>query len=182
MVILKRKGGFFVIEPNSIPNLDLYMDQVITLFEEKLKDTKRHKEDKLLTKTMVNNYTKNKLIMPAIKKKYSKNHVLLLALLCELKPILSLEDIKTLFDTLRCEGEIDSQLLIEVYKTIAEFKKVEEDTIHQKVKEIEKKVKGLDYDEKIKRMIQVILLTEKANSYKKLAEKMIDEDILAIHS
>lgn len=167
-----------MIEPNSIPNLDLYMDQVITLFEEKLSDTKRYKEDKLLTKTMVNNYTKNKLIMPAIKKKYSKNHILLLALLCELKPILSLEDIKTLFDVLRRDGEIESELLIKVYKTIVEFKKMEQDTMQQKVKEMEKKVKALEYDASIQKMILVILLTEQANSYKKLAEKIIDNEIL----
>ena len=60
------------IEINSIPNLDLYMDQVITLFEDKLGHTKRYEEDKLLTKTMINNYTKDKLLMPAVKKKYTK--------------------------------------------------------------------------------------------------------------
>ena len=57
-----------VIEPQSIPNLDMYMDQVITLIEEKLAHTKRNEEDKLLTKTMINNYAKDKLLMPAKKK------------------------------------------------------------------------------------------------------------------
>lgn len=167
-----------MIEPDNIPNLDLYMDQIITLFEEKLGDTKRHKEDKLLTKTMVNNYTKNKLLMPAVKKKYSKNHVLLLILLCELKPILSLEDIKTLFDVLKQDDEIDSKRLIKVYQTILEFKKVEEEIMRKKVTEIKTKIKDLPFDEPTKKMLQVMLLTEKANSYKKLAEKLIDEEII----
>ena len=61
-----------------IPDLDLYMDQLITLFEKHLAPTKRRPEDKLLTKTMINNYTKNKLLIPAQKKKYTVDHVLLM--------------------------------------------------------------------------------------------------------
>ena len=53
-----------LIEIESIPNIDLYMDQVITLFEEKLAHTKRNEKDKLLTKTMINNYAKGKLLLP----------------------------------------------------------------------------------------------------------------------
>ena len=49
------------IELKEIPSIDLYMDQVITLFENNLSHSKRYDEDKLLTKTMINNYTKDKL-------------------------------------------------------------------------------------------------------------------------
>ncbi|MBV1821241.1 DUF1836 domain-containing protein, partial [Bacteroidales bacterium MSK.15.36] len=56
---------------SDIPKIYLYMDQVITLFENALSKTKRNNDDKILTKTMINNYTKDKLLMPADKKKYS---------------------------------------------------------------------------------------------------------------
>ena len=49
------------IKPDEIPNIDLYMDQVTTFMEENLASTKRHEDDKILTKTMINNYAKNKL-------------------------------------------------------------------------------------------------------------------------
>ncbi len=41
-----------------IPEIDLYMDQVIQLFESNLGSAKRTEEDKVLTKTMINNYSK----------------------------------------------------------------------------------------------------------------------------
>ena len=54
-----------------IPELDLYMDQVTQLFDSKFNDSKRNEEDKALTKTMVNNYAKGKLLMSIKNKKYS---------------------------------------------------------------------------------------------------------------
>ena len=72
------------IKPDEIPNIDLYMDQVTTFMEENLASTKRHEDDKILTKTMINNYAKNKLLPPPEKKRYSREH------------ILSISDIQTL--------------------------------------------------------------------------------------
>ena len=46
------------IKPRDIPNIDLYMDQVTTFMDEHLKTSKRYPEDKILTKTMINNYAK----------------------------------------------------------------------------------------------------------------------------
>ena len=42
------------LTPEQVPALDLYMDQVLTLFNDGLSDNKRHPDDKLLTKTMIN--------------------------------------------------------------------------------------------------------------------------------
>ena len=52
------------IRPQEIPNIDLYMDQVTTFMEEHLQSSKRYPEDKILTKTMINNYAKNHLLPP----------------------------------------------------------------------------------------------------------------------
>ena len=57
------------ITPSDVPQLDLYMDQVLTLFDRTLSESKRTPEDKLLTKTMVNNYVKEGLITPVRGKK-----------------------------------------------------------------------------------------------------------------
>ena len=64
--------------PEDLPNIELYMDQVTTFLEEQLKNTKRFEDDKIFTKTMINNYTKNHLLPPSNKKKYSRNHMILL--------------------------------------------------------------------------------------------------------
>lgn len=84
------------IKLNDIPNIDLYMDQVTTFMEERLASSKRRDEDKVLTKTMINNYTKNNLLPPPLKKKYSKEHVLVMIFIYYFKNILSIKDIETL--------------------------------------------------------------------------------------
>lgn len=173
------------IEEDTIPNLDLYMDQVITLFENKLSHTKRYEEDKLLTKTMINNYIKDKVLMPAVKKKYTKEHILLMILLYDLKQVLAIGDIKHLFGILIENGEVNSEVLSDIYQIFIDLKLEEASTFEKEVSKIEDsiytKIDLLSLDdidkEKLMSMVQVILLTEKANYYKRLAEKIIDEKI-----
>jgi len=88
------------ILPDDIPNIDLYMDQVTSFMDKHLKSSKRYSEDKLLTKTMINNYTKNQLLPPPIKKKYSKEHMFLLIFIYYFKNILSINDIQSIFNPL----------------------------------------------------------------------------------
>ena len=57
---------------DDLPDIDLYMDQVIQIFENKLEKTKRNQDEKILTKTMINNYAKGKLFFPIKNKKYTK--------------------------------------------------------------------------------------------------------------
>lgn len=84
------------IKSENIPNLDLYMDQIITFMDVQLKSSKRHEDDKILTKTMINNYVKNNLLPPPNKKKYSKEHVVSLIFIYYFKNILPIKDIETI--------------------------------------------------------------------------------------
>ncbi len=86
------------VKSDSVPNIDLYMDQVTSFMEDQLAVSKRREEDKLLTKTMINNYTKNDLLPPPNKKKYSKDHILTLLLIYYFKNILSISDIHAILD------------------------------------------------------------------------------------
>ena len=88
------------IKADDIPNIDLYMDQVTTFMNEHLKGSKRYEEDKVLTKTMINNYAKNRLLPPPIKKKYSKEHLLLMIFIYYLKDFLSFHDIQSILSPL----------------------------------------------------------------------------------
>ena len=69
------------IELEEMPELDLYMDQVIQLFESKLSSLKRNDDEKILTKTMINNYAKGKLLLPIKNKKYTKEHLIIILIL-----------------------------------------------------------------------------------------------------
>ena len=84
------------IRPAQVAALDLYMDQVLTLFNEGLRENKRHPEDKLLTKTMINNYSKENLLMPVKGKKYTHQHIIQMLCIYQLKQTLALSDVKAL--------------------------------------------------------------------------------------
>ena len=84
------------IRPGEIPNIALYMDQVTTFMDAQLASSRRFESDKVLTKTMINNYAKNKLLPPPVKKKYSPEHMMLLVFIYYFKNILSITDIQTL--------------------------------------------------------------------------------------
>lgn len=89
--------GFPSIHTADIPGIDLYMDQVTTFLQENLRGLSRDPDgDKFLTKTMINNYVKNKVLFPPVKKKYSRDHMMLLLMIYYMKSFLSIGDIRTI--------------------------------------------------------------------------------------
>lgn len=113
------------VKSDDIPNIDLYMDQVTSFMEKQLKSTKRNPEDKVLTKTMINNYAKNDLLPAPIKKKYSKEHLLILIFIYYFKNILSMKDIETLLKPLSEKYfQTDSEINISrIYDEVCAFEK-----------------------------------------------------------
>ncbi len=84
------------IQSDDIPDIALYMDQVTTFMDKKLDSFKRQESDKILTKTMINNYTKANLTFPPNNKKYEKDHIMMLTLIYHMKQILSVNDMSKL--------------------------------------------------------------------------------------
>lgn len=85
------------VKSQDIPNIDLYMDQVTTFMDKNFRRHSRNpEEDKIMTKTMINNYAKNNLLPPPVKKKYSREHILVLIFIYYYKGILSISDIQSL--------------------------------------------------------------------------------------
>lgn len=97
-LILKEFAELDYVHPEDIPNIDLYVDQVTTFIESQLSSMKRNEDEKILTKTMINNYTKNHVLPSPDKKKYSRDHVLMLILIYYLKSFLSIKDIQALLE------------------------------------------------------------------------------------
>ena len=94
--ILESISRIDYIKPEDLPNIDLYMDQVTTFMEEQLASTKRYPDDKILTKTMINNYAKNNLLPSPVRKKYTQDHILLLVFIYYFKNLLNFNDIETI--------------------------------------------------------------------------------------
>ena len=96
--LLERLKKLNYIHSRDIPDIELYMDQVTTFMDQHLSHGKRRDEDKILTKTMINNYAKNNLLPPPVKKKYSREHILVMIFIYYFKNILSIKDIETMLN------------------------------------------------------------------------------------
>lgn len=168
------------ISLEEIPEIDLYMDQVIQLFENKYNDCKRNEEDKILTKTMINNYAKGKLLIPIKSKKYSKEHLILMSLIYNLKGSLSLGDIKACLNPIINQYENgEENHLREIYKIYLEQSKddtesFKKDVLNRElsVKDKVKNIKNKEFEEKFLLLCSMINMS---NMYRKMGEKLIDE-------
>ena len=78
---------------NELPEIDLYLDQVVNYIEKYLGQYTVNKEDKIITKTMINNYVKLGIMPAPTKKKYSRSHIAYLIVICVLKQVYSISDI-----------------------------------------------------------------------------------------
>ena len=94
--LVEKESQKSSIMSKDIPDLDLYMDQIMTLFEIHLANHKKNEDDKLLTKTMINNYSKAKVITPVKGKKYTKEQIIQMLMIYQLKNNLSIQEIKDL--------------------------------------------------------------------------------------
>ena len=98
--VANRIRSLDYIKIEDIPGIELYMDQVIKFMDDHFASLKRYEGDKMLTKTMINNYTKNKLLPSPEKKKYGKDHMLLLIFIYYFKNVLSIKDINSILTPL----------------------------------------------------------------------------------
>lgn len=166
---------------NDIPDIDLYMDQVTTLFENKLNPLKRNEDDKILTKTMINNYAKAKIFPPVKSKKYTKDQIILLSLIYNLKQSLSLSDIRIVFNSIiDSESTKGKYNIEELYDTFLQMKKNELDTYSNRFNDllasIQKKTEAASAsaDDKKELILLVFILIAKANTNIRMCEKIID--------
>lgn len=135
--ILTSLSKIDYIHPTDIPNIELYMDQVTTFMDAHLASTKRYEEDKILTKTMINNYAKNNLLPPPTKKKYSREHILILTFIYYFKNILAIKDIETLLKPLteqyfHTEDTLD---LTSIYEEICSMEKSQIPAMSEEMKQ-----------------------------------------------
>ena len=170
------------INLNDFPEIDLYMDQVMQLFESKLSYTKRNDDDKVLTKTMINNYAKGNLLMKIKNKKYTKNHLILMGLIYNLKGALSLTDIKTILtpivDSFEKEQEYPLndvyQSFLDIYDLNLEDLKTSPNKIYENIKQLVNNKNDVlgDYEEKL---LLICAYVSMSNLYRRMSEQLIDE-------
>ena len=176
------------IKSEDIPNIDLYMDQVLTFMDRKLRSAVRPQtEDRVLTKTMINNYAKNDLLPPPVKKKYSKEHMFLLIFLYYFKNVLSISDIQKIFAPLTemfFGGKSDDISLEDIYKEIFTMEKELTNNLTKDVvrrfrssQEIFSEVTDEAESDYLSRFAYICMLSFDVYIKKQLIERIIDETL-----
>ena len=170
------------IKSVDIPNIDLYVDQVTSFMEKALKSTKRYPDDKILTKTMINNYAKNDLLPPPVKKKYSKEHLLVLTFIYYFKSLMSIGDIEKLLTPItekyfHSEGDLN---ITHIYDEVCAFDKGRTNILQDDIKSAfeASKESFSDAAEEDKDLLQffsfICILSLDVYVKKLLIEKLID--------
>lgn len=178
--IIKNLDSPNYVEPDNIPNIDLYMDQVTTFMNKYLDGCKRTPEDKILTKTMINNYAKNDLLPSPDKKKYSKDHIIILIFIYYLKGFLSINDIQSIIKPL-IDGHFnndDNTSLLNIYSTIFSLEKGQLENWKEELSQLNELSKTVFNDASDTEILQtfslICLLSFDVYMRKKTIETMID--------
>ncbi len=182
--ILESVAKVEYVKTEDIPNIDLYMDQVTTFMDKRLRNKTRNPgDDKILTKTMINNYAKNDLLPSPEKKKYSKEHMLLLIFIYYYKSILSINDIQTLLRPITEEyfNQQDGFNLEDIYTEVFKMEDTQMEILKQDILDKYSRAEETftDAPEKDRDFLQkfsfICLLSFDVYVKKLVIEKMIDD-------
>lgn len=180
---IKEIKAYDSIRLDEIPEYRLFISQIEEFFDKKLgKNTDDDEDRKTISKTMIQNYIKDGLIMPPEGKSYNRNHIILLALIYNLKPILTIRDIKKLLLPILEMADDDSQAnkIESMYSTYFALK---ESYLDEFINLVEHDLKIMDeklneeYNgewQKIPKILLVLMLITQANIRKRLAERIIE--------
>ena len=171
------------IKPEEIPGIDLYMDQVTTFMDAKLSSSKRYDTDKILTKTMINNYAKNDLLPPPVKKKYSREHMLALIFIYYFKNILSITDLQALLKPLEDKffHAESGMSLTDIYNEVFSMEKEQAELLKNDIAESFRAAQSTFADappeerERLQIFSFICLLSFDVYMKKQIIEKMIDQ-------
>ena len=178
-----RLDSLDYIKPEQIPNIDLYMDQVTTFMDEHLGQSKRYEDDKVLTKTMINNYAKNNLLPPPVKKKYSREHMLLMLFIYYFKSFLSITDIQTLMEPLTGKyfHKKEGYNLESIYNEVMDLEKSQVDALKDNVRRLygtsQNSFSGASQEERefLQQFSFICMLSFDVYLKKQMIEQLIDQ-------
>lgn len=157
-----------------IPAIDLYVDQIINLVSDKLKDGSVRYQDRQLTKTMINNYSKDGLITPIKGKKYNKEQIIQILTIYTLKNTLSIGQIKRLLDGAYGQEGFDGEALTEVYDGYLAIKRDNRAYAMEILEELMRR-QELDIEEERDFILVIGSLLSMSAYLRQTAQAMIDE-------
>ncbi|NLI91579.1 MAG: DUF1836 domain-containing protein [Peptococcaceae bacterium] len=154
------------VDSSEIPNIDIYMDQLLTFFDTSYGFLRRDPKESVLTKAMINNYVKAGIMDKPLKKKYNQNQVKKLIMIYHLKLVLAIQDIKRLFQGV----EKANKLTGEFYQKFLDIE-------HAAYEELAVRYAQIDAQQNNKEVLihTILSLSTEACARKRLAEKLLDK-------
>ncbi|EAX48420.1 conserved hypothetical protein [Thermosinus carboxydivorans Nor1] len=182
--LIERVREINNIPIETIPDIELYMDQLLNFLNQRLNPDGRKTDSQIFTKTMINNYTKDRILIPPKNKRYSKQHILLLILIYNLKGILSISDIKRLFEPILRDIDTPDDDLIPLESIYSTYLDLTETALNEFSENfgkylsfIDNKTKHLEGEANVnvaKLFLSVLVLIAQANLSKKMAELILE--------
>ena len=169
--IIEKATYAKVLRSEDIPAIDLYLDQILTLVADK---TGKDSSSGGLTKTMINNYSKDGLLKPVKGKKYSKEHIVQMMIIFYLKGMLTIGDIKRLFDGIYSDEGFDGDSLIASYDRFLDIKQDEQKLFSLIVKHLIEK-NSLNGESPDDFLIMLMSIISCCDNLKSLALAMLDD-------
>ncbi len=169
--ILESSTASKVLRSDDIPAIDLYLDQILTLVADK---TGKDSSSGGLTKTMINNYSKDGLLKPVKGKKYSKEHIVQMMIIFYLKGMLTIGDIKRLFDGVYSDESFNGDCLISSYDRFLDIKQDEQKLFSYILKHLTEK-NGLNAENTDDFLILLMSVVSCCDNLKSFALAMLDE-------
>lgn len=148
-----------------LPDLDLYMDQVITYMEKCFGPLSEYTNDKVITNSMINNYVKGNVIPNPVSKKYSRIHLIYIIAICTLKQVLPIADIAKLLKI--SEEEAENYFL---YDT---FRNAQDESIHTIANTVLETLKYINTDTEDDLKILALKLAVSATASKMISERIL---------
>lgn len=161
------------LRSTEIPAIDLYMDQILNLVSDKVRQSSERYQDRQLTKTMINNYSKDGLITPVKGKKYNKEQILQILTIYTLKNTLSIGEIKRMLNgAYELEG-FDGETLAKLYDRYQDVKHANRDYTLEILSTIMER-EGLAIENEMDFMLTVGGLLSLSAFLRQTAQAMID--------
>lgn len=165
------------LHPDEIPSIDLYLDQITSLAADKRREGSPRFYDRELTKTMINNYSKDGLIEPVKGKKYSKDQILQMLLVYSLKNTLSISEIKRILQNTYQMVEYDSEMLTEVYLRFLDIKKYEREHAWEGVQKFLAR-ESFDIEKESDFLTMLLGLSAMSSYIKNIVQALLEEHYL----
>lgn len=163
---LDELSQFELTQYEKLPDIDLYMDQVITYLERVLQTLSLSTLDKQITSSMINNYVKGEVIPSPNAKRYNKEHIALILEVCMLKKALSISNIKDIIDINYKDKDFTS-----VYNNFANESK---EILHNVVDKTNDKLKDIKENDHLALYNLALELSLNASANMMISERILD--------